>query len=81
MIKQIGDTAGKIWDSLGQKGEMNIAQMPRSMKLKSQDAYQALGWLARENKIQYTNKSGKTYVCLTPTEQNAYDLLQKTQAR
>ena len=75
MISDIGVTAGKIWEKLGEKGQMSVAQLPRSVKEKSQIAYQALGWLARENKIQYdSKKGGQPKVSLTPMEQKNYDL-------
>lgn len=78
MITQIGQSAGKVWSLLGQKGQVNVVQLPKSLKEKSAVVYQSLGWLARENKIQYTSKSGKTYVSLTPMEQNAYQVINTT---
>ena len=78
MIKQIGDMAGKIWHKLGDKGEMNMASLSRSVKSKNDVVYPALGWLARENKIQFRKKAGKQVVSLTPGEKVNYDLYCQT---
>lgn len=74
MISDIGVTAGKIWETLGEKGEVSLAQLPRSVKAKSQLAYQSLGWLAKEGKIQYSESKSKILVSLTPMEKKTYDL-------
>ena len=78
MNTQIGQIAGKIWQILGERGQVNITQVPRILNEKNTFVYQSLGWLARENKIQYTTKSGKTYVSLTPTEENTFQFLKRT---
>lgn len=73
MNKRIGEVAGKIWEILGEKGSIDIARLPRLTKEKSAMAYQAVGWLARENKIQYETKNAKTYIELTPSELASYE--------
>jgi hypothetical protein len=76
MKEQIGETAGRLWDVLGNKDEVGIAQLPRILKAKSDVTYQALGWLAREDKITYRTKAGKVYVSLSEKER---DNLRNTQ--
>jgi hypothetical protein len=73
MIKEISSTAGKVWETLGKKGEVSIAQLPRTLREKSAIVYQSLGWLARENKVEYRSKGGKTMVSLTGVEKNSYE--------
>jgi len=68
MKDEIGETAGKIWEILKQKGEVNVAQLPRLLNKKSAMVYQGLGWLAREEKVEYQIKAGKTFVSLTGFE-------------
>lgn len=68
MKEKIGETAGKIWKVLKEKEEMDIAQLPRILNEKSVSVYQALGWLAREDKISYQTKANKTFVSLTEPE-------------
>jgi Mn-dependent DtxR family transcriptional regulator len=68
MNVKIGETAGKIWNLLKEKGEVNISQLPRLLNEKSVIVHQALGWLAREDKIEYRIEAGKTYIFLTEKE-------------
>jgi len=70
MKEKIGETAGKIWKIMQKKGEVNVAQLPKLLNEKSAITYQGLGWLARENKIEYQIKGAKTYASLTDAEQN-----------
>ncbi len=72
MNKGIGETAGKVWVILGEKGELNISQIPRLLKTKPQNAYQAVGWLAKEGKIHQEQKDGKTFISLTKEELEAF---------
>jgi Mn-dependent DtxR family transcriptional regulator len=67
MKAKVGETAGKIWNLLKEKGEVNISQLPRLLNEKSVIVHQALGWLAREDKIEYRTEAGKTYISLTET--------------
>ena len=72
MKEHIGGVAGEIWEVLGAKGETPLAQLPRVMKYKGEVAYQGLGWLAREGKIDYTTRHGKIYIALTDTEKSIF---------
>jgi hypothetical protein len=73
MIREISSMAGKVWEALGKKGEVNMALLPRAVKEKSPIVYQALGWLARENKVEYRTGGGKTMVSLTGSEKSSYE--------
>ena len=68
MKEKVGETAGQIWDLLKKKGEINMAEVPRLLKEKSSVVYQAIGWLARENKIEYRTAATKTFVSLAESE-------------
>jgi Mn-dependent DtxR family transcriptional regulator len=70
MKEEIGETAGKIWEILKKKGEVNVAQLSRLLDKKSAMVHQGLGWLAREDKVDYQVKAGKTYVSLTESERS-----------
>lgn len=70
MKDKIGETSGKIWKVIQKKGEVNVAQLPKLLNEKSAIVYQGLGWLAREDKIDYQTKGGKTFACLTDPERN-----------
>ena len=47
-----GTKAGTVWSTLNLRGPLNISQLKRYTKLSDSELYAALGWLARENKIE-----------------------------
>lgn len=59
MTETIGIAAGQIWECLSDKNEMTIAALKKDLNLKGDTAGLALGWLAREDKIDFIQK-GKT---------------------
>lgn len=68
MKKQIGDAAGAIWRVLHEKDKVSLATLPKVMKEKESLTYQAVGWLAREDKIQFQTEGKTTFVTLAPHE-------------
>ncbi len=50
MITKIGENAGAIWGAL-QNGALGIKALKKATKLKNEELYMALGWLAREGKV------------------------------
>jgi len=72
MREQIGETAGKLWRALGEKREINLSMLPKLVREKNEVTWQALGWLAHEDKIIYKRVSGRDFVALTPSEQQAF---------
>jgi len=56
MILSIGQTAGKVWKFLEEKGEANLTQMKKGVKADPNLILQAIGWLAREDKLQIHKK-------------------------
>lgn len=73
MKEKIIETAGKIWQFLGRSGETEIVSLPQRLKEKDAVVLQALGWLAREDKIIYTARGGKTFVSLAPPEMQIFN--------
>ena len=73
MKDQIIEAAGKTWKTLGEQGEANIDQLSKIINEKEPIVYQALGWLAREDKINYTSKNNKTFVSLVESELKAFN--------
>jgi hypothetical protein len=68
MKDKIGETAGKIWNILREHEEVAISRFPRMVNEKARIVHQALGWLAREDKIAYRAKGNKIYVALIESE-------------
>lgn len=53
MITKIGENAGLVWNSL-QNGAQEIKAIKKATKLKNEELYLALGWLAREGKLAFS---------------------------
>jgi hypothetical protein len=51
LTQKIGTDAGKVWTTVAQKGEIDVSTIAQVAQITEDDAYCALGWLARENKI------------------------------
>ena len=81
MKEKVIQTAGKIWRTLGEKSETSITQLPKMLKEEDEVVYQALGWLAREDKVNYITRNKQTFVSLVEAEQKAFkSLAQRQQA-
>lgn len=75
MKEKVIETAGKAWRFLGQNGETNVSQLPRLLRENESVVLQSLGWLAREDKINYTTRSRRTFVSLVEREVGAFNEL------
>jgi hypothetical protein len=52
LVEKIGMNAGKIWSVLSkQQTDADVSSLARLTKVDINDVYAAIGWLARENKI------------------------------
>lgn len=61
----IGETAGKIYRALEKGGTMEIASLQREINFPDSALFnQALGWLAREDKIDFRKKGKEWTVSL-----------------
>ena len=61
-INNIGNNAGLIWNALNENGRMTETKLKKETALASADFYAALGWLAREGKlnVELETKGSKT---------------------
>ncbi len=51
----IGANAGLVWNLLNESKEQTYKALKKATKLKDKDLYLALGWLAREGKVKFTD--------------------------
>ena len=63
MINKIGENAGLIWGAL-LNGAQGIKAIKKATKLKNEDLFLALGWLAREGKVSFTEAEADVLVAL-----------------
>jgi len=63
MIAKIGENAGRVWGAL-QNGALDLKALKKATKLKNDELAFALGWLAREGKVNFDEKDGEIVVAL-----------------
>lgn len=63
MNAKIGENAGLVWGVL-QNGAQGIKALKKATKLKNDELFLALGWLAREGKLNFTEAEADTVVAL-----------------
>ena len=61
---KIGENAGVIWRELNARGEQNISNLKRNTRLDEKNLYLALGWLAKENKIVFSQRQRQIVIGL-----------------
>ncbi len=64
LTDHIGSNAGKVWKALDIWDEAHLSSLMHLTRLSEEDIHAALGWLARENKIDQrpaTQNPQKTY--------------------
>lgn len=47
----IGSFAGLVWQALNETDTLGLKQLKKNTKLKDKEVFAAIGWLAREGKI------------------------------
>ena len=62
MKNEVGQYAGIVWRLLSERKKMSIRKIGEITFFKETRIFLALGWLARENKIEFQNQSGTLYV-------------------
>ncbi|NDW17533.1 hypothetical protein D0T53_01215 [Dysgonomonas sp. 216] len=53
MKEKIGFNAGAVWSYLDENGAESLKVVKKACKLTDKDLYAALGWLAREDKVDF----------------------------
>ena len=61
---QVGETAGKIWHLLNDEGPLTIPQLKKKLNGSGELLSFALGWLAREEKVDITQEKKAFKVAL-----------------
>lgn len=61
LTNTIGANAGKVWNTLNSQKEIDVSSISKITQINIKDAYSALGWLARENKIEGTKPKTNQY--------------------
>ncbi|MGD9126140.1 MAG: winged helix-turn-helix domain-containing protein [Planctomycetia bacterium] len=64
LVDQIGETAGEVWTLLNENGPLSLAKTVKAIGKPRDLVMQALGWLAREGKIEILEEGRSRVVTL-----------------
>ncbi len=64
MREQIAECAKRITDILSRNGEVNVLHLAERIGERSLIAYQALGWLAYQDRVRYERRGNQVFVSL-----------------
>ena len=73
VLGRIAECAGIVRQALAEVGEINILRLAEYLGKASALTYQALGWLAREDKIRYRQSETQVFVSLTEEEKRKHE--------
>ena len=65
-ILQIGNAAGIVWQQLTENGPMSMAKLVKAVGEPRDTVMQALGWLAREDKLSIEEDGRSRVIGLKP---------------
>ncbi len=63
-IARIGLTAGAVWHALYDQGAMSLSRLVKEVGRPRDEVLQAVGWLARENKLAFQDHGRTRKVAL-----------------
>jgi hypothetical protein len=63
-IEQIGETAGIVWQVLDDEGSVPLTKLVKKVSAPRDQVMQAIGWLAREDKLLIEEEGRKKIVSL-----------------
>ena len=64
MQETIIETAGRIWEYLNENGEVTTKKMNKDLGLNENFTNLGLGWLAREDKVNFSKRGHYTKISL-----------------
>ena len=65
-VQQIGEVAGSVWHALDESGSLSLAKLVERVGGNRDVVMQAVGWLAREGKIDIAETKRGRVVSLLP---------------
>ena len=63
-VESMGLWAGSVWSVLDAQGSLDVKAIKKATKLKEKEIYAALGWLAREGKVNVVENEKDVVVSL-----------------
>lgn len=63
-VEQIGEVAGAVWHHLNENGPRSLSQLAKDVDAPRDVIMQAIGWLAREDKLSIEEEGRSKVVAL-----------------
>jgi len=65
-VNNIGESAGIVWNALNDLGKLDIKQLKKATKLRTdKELFAAIGWVAKEGKLCFEeSEDGTTLITL-----------------
>ena len=63
-VEQIGEVAGAVWNCLNENGPRSLSQLVKDIDAPRDVIMQAVGWLAREDKLSIEEEGRSKVVAL-----------------
>jgi Winged helix-turn-helix domain (DUF2582) len=64
-VQEIGETAGKVWNLLQRNGKASLPTVERGVQSPKPVVHMAIGWLAREGKVELRQEKRTIELWLT----------------
>jgi hypothetical protein len=64
MKEKIGNDAGHVWNVLNEEKVKSVKELKKLTKLNDKEIYAAIGWLAREEKLNFDLQETDLYLSL-----------------
>ncbi len=71
-VNAIGEAAGKLWMVLGAQKRVAVGGLAKTVGGDAVLAQQAVGWLARESKVEFETQGRQVFVKLTASEADEF---------
>lgn len=63
-VNDVGELAGRVWHFLDEHGRSSLTAVEQGIEAPRAMALMAVGWLAREGKVEICQEGRITVVCL-----------------
>jgi predicted transcriptional regulator len=64
MSEELGAAAGAVWEYLNDNGEVSVNKLTKETDLDTKMVQRAIGWLAKEDKLSFSQKGRTEIVAL-----------------
>ena len=71
MLDNIGNVAGDVWHYLEENDEATVTKLTRELGETERTVLMAIGWLAREGKLDFEKRKQGTYITLKTQHSDA----------